>query len=283
MATAPEARTSARDRFRALIEGSEISLNVAEAALLIAQEEYEGVEIGAYLNVLDDLARSAAQRVAQYNDPGEQVDALNHFVFVEQGFHGNRDDYYDPANSYLNHVLDRRTGIPITLSVVYTEIGQRIGLPLFGVGFPGHFLVKYVGADREILVDPFFGTRLSGEQCEERLRTMYGPTARLEPSLLRPASPKEILARILRNLKNVYAQREDWHRTLACLDRVLMIEPEAPADLRDRGLTYYRLECFGPALTDLEHFLELTTEEDQTTASVRALIPSLQRAVSQMN
>jgi regulator of sirC expression with transglutaminase-like and TPR domain len=134
----------------------------------------------------------------------------------------------------------------------------------------------------EILIDPFFGSRLSGEQCEERLRTMYGPTARLEPSLLRPASPKEILARILRNLKNVYAQQEDWYRTLACLDRVLLIEPDAPAELRDRGLTYYRLECFAPALADLERYLR-QADEDQTTASVRALIPTLQRAVSQMN
>jgi regulator of sirC expression with transglutaminase-like and TPR domain len=219
----------------------------------------------------------------QHVQPEERVDALNHFVFVEQGFRGNRDNYYDPANSYLNHVLDHRTGIPITLSVVYTEIGQRLGLPLFGVGFPGHFLVKYVGAEREILVDPFFGTRLSAEQCEDRLRTMYGPAARLEPSLLRPASPKEIVARILRNLKNVYAQREDWSRTLACLDRILLIEPGSPLELRDRGLTYYRLECFAPALADLQQYLESGPEEDQTTASVRALIPTLQRAVSQLN
>lgn len=256
---------------------------MAEGALLIAKEAHGDLEVADYLGALDDLARAAAGPVLRAREPADRVDALNRFIFVDQGFRGNREDYYDPANSYLNEVLDQRTGIPITLSIVYTEIGQRLGLPVFGVGFPGHFLVKYVGSDREILVDPFFGARLSTEQCEERLRTMYGPAARLDPSHLRPASPKEVLTRILRNLQNVYSQREDWVMTLACLERILLIVPNSPPELRDRGLTYYRLECFGPALADLERYLELATEQDQTAGSVRALIPALRRQVSQLN
>ena len=266
-----------------MVEGPEASINLAEAALLIAKEEYGGLDIDAYLGVLDELARSAANHVGGLKKPSEQIDAFNRFFFIQQGFRGNRDNYYDPANSYLNHVLDRRTGIPITLAVAYTEIGQRLGIPVFGVGFPGHFLVKHVGAVDEILVDPFFGTRLSQEQCEERLRTMYGPSARLEPSLLRPAAPKEILLRILRNLKSVYTQREDWIRTLACLERILLLIPDDPTELRDRGLTYHRLECFGPALADLERYLEVAPAEDPGLATVRSLIPPLQRAVRQLN
>lgn len=272
-----------RERLRFLIEGPESSLNLAHAALLIAKEEYAHLDVDAYLGVLDELARSAANRVVSLREPSEQIDALNRFFFVDQGFSGNRANYYDPANSYLNHVLDRRTGIPITLAVAYTEIGQRLGIPVFGVGFPGHFLVKYVGAHEDILVDPFFGNRLTTEQCEERLRTIYGPSARLDQTHLRPATPKEILLRILRNLKNVYVQREDWVRTLACLDRILMILPDEPEELRDRGLTYYRLECFAPALADIERYLDLTPRDDEGAAAVRSLLPELLRAVRQLN
>jgi len=281
--TLPSAANAVRQRFQALIEGPEAAINLAEAALLIAKEEQEGLDVDAYLGLLDEFARAAASHLAGCKVPAEQIDALNRFLFVEQGFKGNRDNYYDPANSYLNHVLDRRTGIPITLAVVYTEIGQRLGIPVFGVGFPGHFLVKHVGSDDEILVDPFFGSRLTPEQCEERLRTMYGRTVRLESNMLRPATPKEILVRILRNLKNVYLQREDWIRTLACLDRILLIAPDDPAELRDRGLTYHRLECFGPALVDLERYLALVPENEEGVAAVRALMPTLQRAVNQLN
>jgi len=250
---------------------------------LIAKEEHEGLNVDGYLQLLDDLARTAAVRMSGVTKPEDRFDALSNFLFVEQGFKGNRENYYDPANSYLNEVLDRRMGIPITLALVYIEVGQRVGIPVFGVGFPGHFLVKHVGADGEILVDPFFGSRLSSDQCLERLRTMYGPTARLEPSLLRPATPKEILVRLLRNLKNVYLQREDWTRTLACLDRILLISPEDVAELRDRGLTYYRLECFRAALTDLERYLSLAPADEEGLPTVRSLFPTLQRAASQIN
>lgn len=282
-AIASSTNNDARERFKALIEGPESGMNLAEAALLIAKEEYVGLDVDAYLGLLDEFARAAATHVAGLTDPTQQIEALNRFLFIEQGFRGNRDNYYDPANSYLNQVLDSRTGIPITLALVYTEVGQRLGIPVFGVGFPGHFLVKHVGADEEILVDPFFGARLTAEQCEERLRTMYGPTARLEPTLLRPASPKEILLRILRNLKNVHLQREDWVRMLASLERILLIAPDEPGEVRDRGLTYYRLECFGPALADLERFLSLAAEDQDGLPFVRSLIPKLQRAVQQLN
>lgn len=241
------------------------------------------MDIDAYLGLLDEFARAAASRLSGMTTAEDQVEALNQFLFVDHGFNGNRVNYYDPANSYLNHVLDRRTGIPITLALVYTEVGQRLGIPVFGVAFPGHFLVKHVGGDEEILIDPFFGARLTTHQCEERLRAIYGPAARLEPELLRPAAPKEVLLRILRNLKNVYVQREDWIRTLACLERILLIYPDSPAELRDRGLTFYRLECFGPALRDLERYLEAAPAADSSAQVVRGLLPELARAVRQMS
>jgi regulator of sirC expression with transglutaminase-like and TPR domain len=279
----PSSHSEARRRFCTLVEGPESAINLAEAALVIAKEEHEGLDVDAYLGVLDGLARTAAAHLSGLREPADQVDALSHFLFVEQGFRGNRDNYYDPANSFLNEVLDQRVGIPITLALVYTEVGQRLGIPVFGVGFPGHFLVKHVGGDPEILLDPFFGARLTAEQCLERLRTMYGPSARLEPALLRPAAPREILVRILRNLKNVYLQREDWMRTLSCLDRILLIAPDDPGELRDRGLTYHRLECFAPALADLERYLAEARDEDDGVAAIRALLPTLHRAVKQLN
>lgn len=282
-ATDPNSPSRARERFRALVEGPETSIPLAEAALLIAQEDSAQVDIDAYLGLLDEFARAAAARLAGVRGAAEQVETLNQFVFVDHGFTGNRANYYDPANSYLNHVLDSRTGIPITLALVYTEIGQRLGIPVFGVAFPGHFLVKHVGGGDEILVDPFFGKRLTLPECEERLRTMYGRGARLEPGLLKPATPKEILLRMLRNLKNAYVQREDWVRTLACLDRILLIAPSSGAELRDRGLTYYRLECFAPALQDLETYLDSAPAEDETVPAVRALLPELTRAVRRMS
>jgi regulator of sirC expression with transglutaminase-like and TPR domain len=270
----------ARKRFAALASGPDERIDLAEAALLIAQEEYPSLEIDAYLRRLDELAVAAAGEVRPGLAPTEQIARLNHFLFVQCGFTGNSDDYYDPRNSFLNDVIDRRTGIPITLSVVYSEVAQRLDLPVYGVSFPGHFLVKYVG-DQEIIIDAFFGTVISTDECAQRLRGIYGDDAQLDQRLLRPATVHAILARMLSNLKQVYVQQSDFVRALACVDRILLLAPETPRELRDRGIIYQRLECFAAALQDFERYLRLAPDDDAAQL-IRDLLPELQRQAAQL-
>jgi regulator of sirC expression with transglutaminase-like and TPR domain len=270
----------ARKRFAELALGPDDRIGLAEAALLIAQEEYPSLDIPAYVGRLDELAAAAAGDVRPGLAPAQQIARLNHFLFVECGFAGNSDHYYDPRNSFLNDVLDRRTGIPITLSLVYSEVAQRLDLPVYGVSFPGHFLAKYVG-DPEIIIDPFFGTVISTDECAQRLRGIYGDDAQLDQRLLRPATVREILARMLSNLKQVYVQKSDFERALACVDRILLLAPDTPRELRDRGIIYQRLECFAAALQDFERYLRLAPDDDAAQL-IRDLLPELQRQAAQL-
>ncbi len=171
-------------------------------------------------------------------------------------------------------MLDRCAGIPITLSLVYIEVARRAGIDVDGIGFPGHFLVKH-GARDSIVVDAFGGTVLTREECQSRLAAVLGAGVRLEPALhLRAATPREILARLLGNLKLIYLRTADFGRALACCERILLIAPDAPLELRDRGLVYERLECFGAAAADLERFLELAPD-DESAPAVRERLHAL--------
>ena len=265
----------ARERFAALAAGPDEQIDIAAAALLIAQEEYPRLDIDAYLARLDALADRARLRLYDRRPAAEQIMRLNRFLFVEQGFAGNSEHYYDPRNSYLNDVLDRHTGIPISLSLVYSEVAQRLNLPVFGVSFPGHFLAKHFG-EPEIIIDPFFGTVISVEECTTRLRRLYGFRARPEAHLSRPATAREILARLLSNLKQIYVEASDFVRALACVERILLLVPDTPRELRDRGILYQRLECFAAALRDFERYLQLAPEDDAAPL-IRATLPDLHR------
>jgi regulator of sirC expression with transglutaminase-like and TPR domain len=272
--------SAARRRFADMAAGRDQCINLAEAALVIAQEEYPGLDIVGYLQRLDELAAAARVDVRPELAPAEQITRLNHFLFVEAGFSGNNHHYYDPRNSFLNDVLDRRTGIPITLSLVYSEVAQRLDLPVYGISFPGHFLVKYVG-EEEIIIDAFFGTVIGTDECAQRLRGIYGEDARLDRGLLRPATAREILARLLSNLKQVYVQQNDFLRALACVDRILLLAPDTPRELRDRGILYQRLECFAAALQDFERYLRLAPD-DAAAPVIRDLMPELHRQAAQL-
>jgi regulator of sirC expression with transglutaminase-like and TPR domain len=272
--------SEARKQFTMLAAEPDERIDVAQAALLIAQEEYTSLDVGAYLRCLDALADEVRDEIAAAGTAAARIARLNHFLFVDRGFTGNKENYYDVRNSYLNEVIDRRTGIPITLSLVYCEVAQRLGLPIYGVSFPGHFLAKYAGTP-EIIIDPFFGTVISREECAERLRTLYGPRARFGRELLRVATPREILVRLLSNLKQVYVEQQDMVHALACVDRILMLTPDQPRELRDRGIVYRRLECYAAALRDLERYLRLAPDDDGADA-VRALIPELQRQAASL-
>jgi len=271
---------TARERFAAVAAEPDDRIDVALAALLIAQEEYPRLDVSAYLDRLDELAAGARDSVRADMPPAKQVAALNRYFFVERGFTGNGDNYYDPRNSFLNDVVDRRTGIPITLSVVYSEVAQRLDLPIYGVSFPGHFLAKYVG-EPEIIIDPFFGTIITPAECTQRLQGIYGADARLDRRMLRPASPREILVRLLSNLKQIYVEQSQLTRALGCIDRILLLAPDLPRELRDRGILYQRLECFAAALRDIERYLQLAPEDD-AAALIRETLPELQRQAAQL-
>jgi len=265
---------SPRERFAALVTLPDERIDLAEAALLIAAEAYPGLDVPRYIGMLDDLA--AADGAATTGDDATRVRGLLQFLAVRRGFRGNQEDYYDRRNSFLNEVLERRTGIPITLTLVYLEVARRLGLPLVGVGFPGHFLAKHAAVP-ELIVDPFFGQMLSRRDCEQRLRSVLGEDATLDPSHLRPSTPREILVRMLRNLKQIYLRARELESALGCSERILLVEPELASELRDRGLLYEQLECFAAARADLERFLAMAPD-DPTAAVIRQRLIDLGRS-----
>ncbi|HUI26259.1 MAG TPA: tetratricopeptide repeat protein [Candidatus Kryptonia bacterium] len=270
-----------RERFAELAQVPDERIDLAEAALLIAAEAYPDLDINAYLNRLDALAQEARAFLGSASSDVERIERLNQFLFVEKGFVGNQKRYYDRRNSFLNEVLDRHTGIPITLSVVYIEVARRLGLPVQGVGFPGHFLAKYVG-DEEIIIDAFFGQVLTERDCRERLQSVLGPEASFDRRYLRSATPREILVRMLGNLKQVHIKAEEFEAALSCCDRILMLTPAAPQEIRDRGLLYQRLECYGAALADLERFLQLAPN-DETADTIRENLVTVRRYAAQIH
>jgi regulator of sirC expression with transglutaminase-like and TPR domain len=260
----------ARRCFERIAAGADADIDLAEAALWVAAEVYPGLDVGGYLGRLDALADRLRGAVDAANDERGRVEALCRGLCVSEGFVGNRADYYDPRNSYLNEVLERRTGIPITLAIVYLEVAQRLGVHAVGVGFPGHFLCKVVGAE-EILIDAFGGRILAEPDCLEILRQALGPSAELDRSHFRAANNKTILARVLTNLKQIHVSRQDFDPALSCCDRLLLLAPDAPLELRDRGWLRFRLGAILGAKADLERFLELAPHHESAGEVTRTL------------
>jgi regulator of sirC expression with transglutaminase-like and TPR domain len=233
-------------------------VDLAEATLLIAAQEYEGLDVRGYLARLDEMGRALRFRLDDERRPERAVMALNHYLFQELGFRGNTEQYYDARNSYLNEVLERRTGIPITMSVVYIEVARRAGLAVEGVGLPGHFVVRVQTAARGMLVDPFHGGMLLSEKdCQQRLDRIFNSKVKLEPKMLRPCGAKDMVERVLRNLKAIHLRDEDTTRALRVVDLLVAIQPGSAEDLRDRGVLYASLDCYGLAARDLESYLAL--------------------------
>lgn len=249
----------ARARLRQLLRRPVPEQSLAEAALYIAWEDQGSGNPLATLRELDRLACAARDRLPAGQSPREVVLALNRFLFGEVGFRGNTWNYSDLANSFLDRVLESRAGLPITLSVVYLEVGWRLGLPLSGVALPGHFLVRYADSEADLFIDPFNRGRLwSREECLTQIATFYGSAAPgLVAQVLQPPSHRAILARMLRNLKNVYLERSAIAEALAATDRIVLLEPEQSQDIRDRGLLRARLNLLNGALEDLERYARM--------------------------
>jgi regulator of sirC expression with transglutaminase-like and TPR domain len=268
---------SARARFTALVSVAEPELELAAAALEIAAEEYPQLRPEPYLYRLDLLAANVRDRLANETAPPVLLQELSRVLFEEEGFRGNADNYYDPRNSFLNDVLDRKLGIPLTLSIVYLEVGWRLGLPLSGVNFPGHFLVRYEGEALRLLVDPFQrGLVLFEDQAQALLDRVYGGAVTMQLEFLRPAGRRDILTRLLANLKGIYQQARDDDRTLAAIDRILVLEPDNLAERRDRGMVLARLGRHEEALADLQAYLS-SNEHASDAPRVQMLLTELRR------
>ena len=269
-------RQNARERFAELATGNNRELDLGEAALQIAREARPELDVDACLATLSSLADGAREFVGDA-EGREAVVRLNEYLFEHEHFVGNRSDYYDVRNSFLDQVLERRRGIPITLAVVYLEVARRIGLDLRGVSFPGHFLLR-TADEPPVLIDPFRGCILTREDCERLLQQAQGEAAQLAPEHFEPATPRQIMARMLSNLKQIYVQQKELEDALACCDRILLLMPDAPLELRDRGLIYAQLECFGPAVADLERFVDLAGDRRLTAPTLKILEALRERA-----
>lgn len=255
--SSPEPR-SPRARLVDLLRRPDTEIDLSEASLLIAAQESPELDVRGYLVRLDEMGRALRARLDDEQRPERAVMALNHYLFQELGFRGNTEEYYDARNSYLNEVLDRRTGIPITLSLVYIEVARRAGISVEGVGLPGHFVVRVQTPARGLLVDPFHGGMLLSEKdCQERLDRIFSGKVKLEPRMLRPCGNKDMIERVLRNLKAIHLRDEDTARALRVVDLLVALQPGSAEDLRDRGVLYASLDCYGRAASDLESYLAL--------------------------
>jgi regulator of sirC expression with transglutaminase-like and TPR domain len=266
-----------RSRFAALVSSSGQDLDLALAALLVAAEEYPQIAPELYLRRLDLLSERVRDRLADETAPLVVLHEMNRVLFQEEGFRGNTDAYYDPRNSFLNDVLDRRLGIPLTLSLLYMEVGWRLGLDLHGINFPGHFLVGYDGAAFRLLIDPFQRGEIRFEdQAQELLDRVYGGAVQLQPEYLRRASRRDIVARLLANLKSVYLNaRQDAH-ALSVIERIILVRPSAKDELRDRGMVLARVGRVDEALIDLRTYLNATPGAADAER-IRLLIDELER------
>jgi regulator of sirC expression with transglutaminase-like and TPR domain len=274
--------------------------DLAAPAFLIARIEYPHLDPGPYLDRIDELGEVALHRVA--SDPGHhgplagRVDALNRYLFSELGFFGNREQYDDPRNSCLNEVLDRRTGIPISLALVYIEVARRAGLRAEGINFPGHFLVRVLqdlhtdDPGEGLIVDPFHGGAILNEtDCRALLQRHMGEDTAFEPHLLARATRRQILVRMLLNLKRIYVRWRSFPQARIITDLLLAISPTSLSELRDRGLLAYHMNDFPAALRDLEQYLkhsrvlEADEEQKKEHEQVWEHVKALRRRVASMN
>ena len=285
MASSPSSGSALR-HFAALVGPvrEDESIPLAAAALAIARMAYPDLDAGPYLARLEEMAEQVRTRMRKNPTARESIALLNRVLFQEEGLRGNREDFYDPRNSFLNDVLDRKLGIPITLSVVYMEVARRVGFPVAGVGMPGHFLLKHydVGAG-EIFIDAFNrGSILGPDDCQQRLDEVYGGQVDMRAEYLQPVTRREILGRMLYNLRQIYLTQQDGRKGLAVLDLLLAIPPGSPELLRERGLVRLDLDQYLGAARDLGRYLKLAPEAADAQA-VRETFDMVRQLVARLN
>ena len=231
------------------------------AALQIATIEYPELDPGSFLELLDSYARELSERISPDSDGEEFIHTTNEFLFEELGFQGNQNEYYHPANSCLNEVLTKRVGIPITLSVVYMEVARRLGRTVHGIGLPGHFIVQYDDPQISAFIDPFHAGRLMFEtECFDLAREITGLDISKDQNILRPVTKRQILVRMLNNLRSVYFQRQEPLKAIEVLSLLIEADPGSPDEYKQRGVCLAQVQRFKQARTDLEMYLRLSPD-----------------------
>jgi regulator of sirC expression with transglutaminase-like and TPR domain len=275
--------TRSRKTFQQLVTLPDAAIPLAETALMIACEEYPQLELSPYLDLLDDMAEAVKRTLAPLDSPINTVSRINGVLYDDYGFRGNTNDYYDPRNSFFNDVLDRRTGIPITLSTVYIEVARRINFPIVGVGMPGHFLVKYWDRREEFFIDAYArGQILTREDCRKRLVEQYGDSVEFNDRLLARATHRQILWRMLNNLKDIYVKGHAIDKCLSMVDMMLIIDSEDLTQFRDRGLLRMQLRQFDGAGRDLQHYLK-HAKDAEDREEIENHVKELRRIRAMMN
>lgn len=244
-------------------EISQPETDLAKACLYFAQAEYTDLDPQKYLKILDQIVGEIELQLPAERYPLKVIKTINQHLFDNLGFRGNKGNYYEPENSFLHQVLERKLGIPISLSVLYLAIAKRLNFPMVGVGMPGHFLIRPEFENVGIFVDPFNrGEILFENDCQKKLDETYHQQLKLDPSWLAPVDNKQILARMLNNLKFIYLHRREINKALSTMSAILKIHPERTAEIRDRGLLYYQVNRWDEAILDLEYYLKVDPNSD---------------------
>lgn len=268
---------SARGLLGEAVRKSECDLELGRAALLIAQEEYPQLPVERYMMRLDALAEAAKDRLDGETAGPVVLREMIRTLYEREGLRGNKEAYHDPRNSFLNDVLDRRLGIPLTLGIILLEVGWRLELPLEGVNFPGHFLVRYRGTSHNLLIDPFYNGRIRFEdEAQELLNQVYGGMVRMQDAFLRSATKRDMIHRLLLNLKGLYVNVRDDERALAVVERLLLLRPDSPGERRDRGMLLVKLGRSSEATEQLQRYLEFAPQAVDAVR-IRSLVRRLQR------
>lgn len=258
-------------------------LELATGALLIAKSDYPELDVADYQQQLDAMADAIRQNLQGTALPEHHIAEMNRYLFEEQKFQGNNKDYYALSNNFLNVVLDRKMGLPITLSVLYIEVGKRAGLPLAGVNFPGHFLVKYKSEHLDVFIDAFDNGKFMSENAlEAKLQETFGQPINLQPSMLTEATHREILARILRNLMHAYTRLERHDAALQAAQRITWFLPNSAGALRQFGYMLYRNNAYSDAISVFERCLEIE-ENPVEVAAIERNIRVLRQLLARLN
>ena len=278
----PEVIQAFAELVRAEIDDERIDL--LRAALTFARIEYPQLRPGPYIHRIDELAHRVSALVRDAGDPTQSIAALNQVLYQEEMFRGNTVDYYSPLNSFINDVLDRRLGIPISLALIYMEVGQRAGFPLFGVGMPGHFLVKhYDVTGRSTLIDAFeSGLVVTEEDCRRRIQSLYAGQMALQPEFLHTVTRRQMLTRMLNNLRTIYMARRDLKRAVQVVDLILVIYPRSPEDVKQRAVLRYNLDDLGGAVADFEDYVKMSPDASDAE-EIKQTALSLRRQMARLN
>ena len=277
----PEDQRQIGTRLRHLLEQPDEQVSLAGAALMIASVQYPKLDSEPYIRRLDEMADSIAANITSNTDPFDVINAINRQLFEVEGFCGNANDYYDPRNSYLNDVIDRKTGIPIMLSTVYLEIAARLRFPLVGVGMPGHFLVKHLYFG--ILIDPYSrGQVLTEADCERRMKQVLGDSVPFHSSYLAGVSKKHTVTRMLNNLRNVFVDLRQFSKALEIAELILAVHPDSADDLRHKAAFLIEMRRYPEAAATLDRYMAIAQDSDDAD-NMKNTVRNLRRTIAQMN